>query len=411
MMKYLSPLQHLVLPMLFLILGPMMAEAPRLLTIWLGVAFAACLPICIAHFNTVRHSVQHKTPIILLIALGFSCLSVLWSPSARADDMAWGLVLAILGGAAVLLAAELIDARAQKRIETCFMIGWAIGLVVLVGELAFGHPLFRMVNHPGSGEMLTEAVTKRGVALYALSIWPFAFALSHKKPWLGKAAVIAFFLLAAFLTSRSALFAMFVGLVVLFFAHYQVALTRWVLMVVVVFGLLFTPVLATMLPLAPQEFTGRFFDSAQHRMKIWAITARHVADHPIFGNGLDASRGIESTVRDEAASYMPAGTSVISQHPHNVFLQIWLDLGLVGALLWGWLLLWMADRTRFLPAELQPYALAACYAAICMLNTTYSILQAWWSAGHVAVAALLLCLAYNKSRSAATSGTSAGGIS
>ena len=58
--------------------------------------------------------------------------------------------------------------------------------------------------------------------------------------------------------------------------------------------------------------------SWDQRMGYWAFTMGRIADHPWRGWGLDASR---------------AFSPEIQLHPHNGALQIWLELGAVGAVL------------------------------------------------------------------------------
>lgn len=404
-------LSYFLITLLFFLLGPFMALAPRLMLLWPPLMAIAFLPLLIQHRAELRQHIHVKTGIAFLAALFFSLLSMSWSPSPRALDMGLGLLVTGLSGAILFVGMHVIDTEQRNKMMRWFGIGAAIGFALLAFEFTFDHQIHRLTNDVRADESVAENVPKRVAALFALLVWPATLLLeARNRPILARVAVAAFFLLCGFMTSRTALLAALLGMVVLYFASYQASLARWVLMAFIGFCVLFTPPLCAVLPLAPPEITGRFFDSAQHRMKIWELTARHVANAPIFGNGLDASRGIQTTVVNSAADYMPSGTSVISQHPHNIFLQLWLDLGLMGALLWGGLLMLMVDRTRFLPEGAQPYALAACYAGLTMLSTSFSILQAWWSSGYVATALVLMLLAYSMPKRAVTSGSSAGGI-
>lgn len=405
-----TQLSSYALSLLLFLLGPFMALAPRLLLVWIILAALACLPILLKAGKTAVRGVCLRNSALVLAALGYSLMSAFWSPSTRAWEMAGGLVGMGLCGLLLALTLPVLDIKSRTIMERAYFIGWFIGLALLLIEVFGNTPIFRYVSGLSATDPVNENVIKRAVALYALSLWPFLLILEVRgKRMLAALGALVFFLLSAFLTSRSALLGLLLGTGVLFFAWFQTSLARWMLMAFISFGIIFTPPLFSVLPLAPPEITGRFFDSAQHRMKIWELTARHVIEAPFFGNGIDASRGIESDVREEAASYMPEGMQVISLHPHNIFLQIWLDGGAVGALLWGGLMLLLADRTRYLPLAAQPYALAACYCALAMLSTTYSLLQAWWLAGHIVVAFLITLFAQKELSSAATNGSSAGG--
>jgi hypothetical protein len=400
-----------LLPLLFFALGPLMALVPRLVFIWVIVAAFAFLPFFVAQRTAIFHNISWRNVALMLAALLYTGLSSLWSPSPKGLEMALNLCGMVLCGTLLMLAHPFLPAMDKHRMGLGFALGWGLGFALLLCEFFLNFPIFRWVNGLSPTEFIGENVHKRAAALFAISLWPLAYLLEMRfKKGTAAVAVILFFFISGFLTSRSVLLGALVGMGVLFFSWHHASLARWALMAMIGFGVIFTPPLFAMLPLAPPEVTGRFFDSAQHRMKIWALTAEHVIDAPVFGNGIDASRGIESKVKAQAARYMPEGNAVISLHPHNIFLQIWLDGGIIGALIWGGLMLLLADRTRYLPEASQPYALAAIYCSLTLLSTTYSILQAWWMAGHLAVAVMLLTMAYSASRKAETSGTSAGGI-
>lgn len=399
------------LTLLFFLLGPFMALGPRLLLIWILLVALICGALLIHAGKNAGKKLCLRNCGLVTLALTYSAISALWSPSDHSWEMAGALAGMAACGFLMVAALPLLKEKARRAIGRAYFAGWLTGLALLLVEVFGNAPLYRMVNGLSANDLISENVIKRAVALYAIGLWPFLLFIEQKsKRWIAAAAGILFFLLSGFLTSRSALLGLMMGTSVLFFAWFQTSLARWMLMAIIAFGTIFTPPLFSILPLAPPEITGRFFDSAQHRMKIWELTARHVVEAPFFGNGIDASRGIETSVRSEAASYMPEGTQVISLHPHNIFLQIWLDGGLIGALLWAGLMLLLADRTRYLSVRAQPYALAACYCALAMLSTTYSILQAWWLAGHIVVGFLITLLAQNELSKADTSGSSAGGM-
>jgi O-antigen ligase len=63
------------------------------------------------------------------------------------------------------------------------------------------------------------------------------------------------------------------------------------------------------------------------RLNIWTFAADHIQSHPFRGWGLDASR-----------TFGPA----IPLHTHNAQLQLWLELGAIGAALAGVFFCWLA---------------------------------------------------------------------
>ena len=81
--------------------------------------------------------------------------------------------------------------------------------------------------------------------------------------------------------------------------------------------------------------------SAYHRTKIWDFSGKRIAERPFVGWGIDASRRIPGgkTIaninRDLGFPGQRFVTTavVMPLHPHNAALQVWLELGLIGAIL------------------------------------------------------------------------------
>ncbi|HXG79737.1 MAG TPA: O-antigen ligase family protein [Methyloceanibacter sp.] len=117
--------------------------------------------------------------------------------------------------------------------------------------------------------------------------------------------------------------------------------------------------------------------SARVRVIIWEYTAERVLDRPWIGIGA------ESTVaaQDQAGPpEQPEGfvyPRMTGPHAHNLFLQTWYELGVVGAVLValaGAMLLLSVLR---LPAAIQPYAAATFVAFATMLGFAWGMWQTW----------------------------------
>jgi exopolysaccharide production protein ExoQ len=115
--------------------------------------------------------------------------------------------------------------------------------------------------------------------------------------------------------------------------------------------------------------------SAGHRLLIWSFVSDHIGERPLFGWGLDSSRMIPGAT-DVVRPY----ETMLPLHPHNAPLQLWLELGLPGAVL---LALFGAWLWRALAAAPWPrlYAAAAggsLATALVATTATYGIWQEWW---------------------------------
>jgi len=98
------------------------------------------------------------------------------------------------------------------------------------------------------------------------------------------------------------------------------------LLLVLVSGL----AIAGILPerLNPLRQTGGF------RLDLWQSSLEMVRDHPILGIGLDNFAYVYQAYLREGAAAEPN-----LSHPHNWVLHLWLELGLLGLLAFGWLVL------------------------------------------------------------------------
>ena len=119
--------------------------------------------------------------------------------------------------------------------------------------------------------------------------------------------------------------------------------------------------------------------SWSQRMGYWRHAADLIGDHPLRGWGLDASR-----------TFAPG----IVLHPHDAALQIWLELGLIGAMsaavFWG---VTLAGQSR--PDRDAGRAAAAATAGAYLLFSavSFGVWQEWWLAlGGVAAAACMAVL-------------------
>ena len=131
------------------------------------------------------------------------------------------------------------------------------------------------------------------------------------------------------------------------------------------------------------------FGSARHRVVIWNHTVERIALKPLAGIGADATpsaRPWSPQARKEGGFDVSTG-----RHAHNAYLQVWYELGSVGALLFLAAGLALVALIGSLPATILPWALAQAATTAIMAATSYSIWQVWFQASMAAgVAALML---------------------
>ncbi|MBX9977500.1 MAG: O-antigen ligase family protein [Alphaproteobacteria bacterium] len=78
-----------------------------------------------------------------------------------------------------------------------------------------------------------------------------------------------------------------------------------------------------------------------HRIKIWHETAIKIAENPLLGYGLNSSRYVggkekfDLEFKNTKGKTQTVKAEKMGMHPHNIALQLWLELGFIGALLGG----------------------------------------------------------------------------
>jgi O-antigen ligase len=115
-----------------------------------------------------------------------------------------------------------------------------------------------------------------------------------------------------------------------------------------------------------------------YRVIIWSHVGELLQDHFLIGYGFDASRIVGAS-----ADLLPErkGTSTFL-HPHNGMLQIWLELGLVGVILFAAAAVLLFRRVLMKPPSTGAMAAAAGtlgFSATLWL-VSYGVWQGWWLA-------------------------------
>ena len=127
-----------------------------------------------------------------------------------------------------------------------------------------------------------------------------------------------------------------------------------------------------------------------HRLYIWQYVSQKIKERPLIGFGLEAGRqtevGGESMLKpfyekfenDQGLSPSPVHGKQIPSHPHNAILQWWLESGLIGALWWAALLVFLVEKIRLLPLATRKITFAFFTANMMILLVSIGFWQSWW---------------------------------
>ncbi|HTK35143.1 MAG TPA: O-antigen ligase family protein [Caulobacteraceae bacterium] len=362
-----------------------------------GLAGFACLP------TLLRRRRPDLGVAILLVLVIWAMASMLWSVAApphpdfsrhKAGELTalkLPLELALYGAFAI--AALSLPPSTARRATLVLGIGLAAMAAVFMVDAVLQAPLYRAIRTLAHQAPRTDRGLRdlsRASYVLALLFWPAAVRFDSPRLRFVAAALAAATLVGAFVLNADAPVAAFGVATAVFFA--VSLLGRPALIALLVGTVLYfaaAPVLIAlfdsgqMLHPAPDDVR---IQSWAIRLDIWRFAAARIHEHPYLGWGIDAARTF--------SPYIPL-------HTHNGAIQLWLELGAVGAglaaLFWSWILV-QIDRLEAIDRRLAAAIAAAVSAYLTIGALSFGIWQEWWLALGALTAAV--CIALAKARAA-----------
>jgi len=359
-----------------------------------AMAPLALIPMAITLLLGWREGWRPSLPIGAVLMFGqilvaWAAITSLWAP-----DSGRAAMLALTLAAMMLLAHGAASATQGARLMPWIGFGLVLGLAAAFADWQSGNALRAAVR--GLKEV-PEALMfglKPAASLMALLL-PMGVALPW--PWLARAALLlvgAGVLIS--LPGETARLATIAGLAAALLSLAAPRLVPRLIGAMLGLAILVMPLLVGFIPKMP---TANLPLSAVHRLVIWDFTVARVAEKPLTGWGLEASRAMpggraqpDAATLDRLNITNPAQRAFLANphvevmplHPHNGALQLWLELGGIGALLGGVLMLALGYAASRSAAPAVGAGMLASAAVTGMLS--FGLWQAWW------VASLLLAM-------------------
>jgi exopolysaccharide production protein ExoQ len=275
-------------------------------------------------------------------------------------------------GLALAAAAALV--AAPRRLTFLLLIGMALGIGMVAIELATAGGLSSLVSDRA---YWPTHLNQASISLALLVLPGSALLVSLGQAILAGllAAVTAATVFALAGTAAKAV--LLAGLAVGLLLYRARPVIAAVALAVSVGAIIAAPLTFARLERLPGlgETADSFKISAGHRLLIWSFAGDRIAERPVTGWGLDASRAIpggDDPIRPRE-TWMPL-------HPHNAALQVWLELGAPGTALFALLaaLIWGALARVEWPPLFAAAAGASLTMAFVGAFATYGIWQEWW---------------------------------
>ena len=277
--------------------------------------------------------------------------------------------------------------------------GFFLGVSLVLIDLTTDFSVSKMVHILKYGGIWSIAihsdmrgfVINNGVSLLTMLLWPTLIVLYSQKR--NKLAFLGF-VATVYILSKSSNFAatVAVGLGSLSFllAFFVPRIVYKIAAIGLTLLMLGAPFAMRVLPDARtigKNLPGLSY-SVYPRLVIWQYASNLVIKKPMAGHGIRTSRSLSKTDNKITFLYRDKGeihtgnTQNIPLHPHNGLIQIWLELGAIGAVLGLTLVLsvlWGISRS-LAPQIGKALAFAALASSICLISVSYGLWQSWWLA-------------------------------
>ena len=331
-------------------------------------------------------------PVALTVLFG---VLLLWAAAASfwSFDVQRALILAlrlgglVLAGLALYAVVRSRTADERRQIARWLSIGYGLGILAFLVEYLLDFPIIRLAKQLDPSETIPLSRLNRGAAALAMLIWPVAAAtLPGLRARWRLVLPLCIVPIVALSESAAALAGLLLGCAFVVLLELRRTPARQLLIVVVVLGFVMGPVIAHQLYDRGLHESDHLAHNAQARVYIWNFVADRIAEKPVLGWGLDASRHIPNfgtpTFGGEAGKVVPL-------HPHNAVLQLWLELGAIGAGLGLLIVAYVWRRIGPLPRVQGLAAHGLLVTTLVIACTAYGTWQSKWVSVVFAVAALL----------------------
>lgn len=301
--------------------------------------------------------------------IAFAAVSLAWSHHLRVSAAALGE--ALLAGAAPLVLWSALPRPLPRWAVTLCALAVALGCLSIVGELASDLALRARL-----GFRHETFIFKRSATAILIVSWPILWALWTRESR-GVAAALALLVVVASVAAHSSatLLGVAAGGALLLASRLSVRLARIATAAFLLVAMAGAPFIGEAANrLIPGHMVDRMEGAhARDRIEIWRSFGEVVRDRPVAGTGFGTSAAL---ARDPVAAEVPEERRLLlgAWHPHNGYLQVWAEMGAVGALL-------AALTLVLLSASLaSPAAFAILASAGAIMLVGHGAWQGWWIA-------------------------------
>ena len=126
-------------------------------------------------------------------------------------------------------------------------------------------------------------------------------------------------------------------------------------------------------------YTLKLEEKIIHRRVIWSFSKEKILEKPFLGHGIFSSKSIGDQYK--IINHKNKMSSAIPLHPHNSILQLWLELGVIGIILFYILLYKFISKIyeiKKINSQYAAFSLASLFQIFFIGQFSYGFWQTWW---------------------------------
>lgn len=309
-----------------------------------GMALLMFVLGCLGVIGLIAHKAY--TPpyptwlVALAIFLGWAWLSQFWSAYPKVEGFSNAekiLVMGLVFPAVIWLWTQMRDHVLGDILRKAIVVSFFLGVALLFIDALSGFKISFLFDPMHEGETYARRHADgvrnigRGAVFAAVMIMPIA-GLIWERFEARIAVLIAMLAITVIgfkLNVTVAIFLPWLGLAFAYLGRRYPTKTVKGLMVLAIAMIMGAPFIAGLAQSVDKEALRFLPMSWTHRLYMWEFLPTQILEHPFIGQGFDSARTFNEQL------VLPNGetVSLVSMHTHNAGLQIWLETGLIGALL------------------------------------------------------------------------------
>ncbi len=332
------------------------------------------------------------------LAAAFAILAVtsaMWSMTPGATlQKAFIFSLVLFAGLILVSTARQLGELEKRTFDIGLIAGGIIGSTVIGVEITFESPIYTFLLQSRGRSPETPIVMLRtinqGAAVAAIFLLPWTMVLKrHLGPVWASIGFLFCIIVLAFCQADTQKAALVIGVAAACIAFIGGRFFLKISSLLLVVGVLAAPWVVSALPdpLQPNSPAAELPNSSQHRLVIWQTTADHIFERPFAGSGFDTARafyGRDQRVLNFFGGKGPNNKWVnlfepIPLHPHNGVLQVWLELGALGAILLAVGLFFIVHRLATVENNFERSMVFGSFVTgLAIFSVSYGAWQGWW---------------------------------